>query len=185
MRRPKLASFVQTVILKGNNFGRVPPSKRPSPKLPVAEADLDGLVRCINWMNVPYGDLWTQELCDGTMDAFVALLLSQLPNLTCLRLDKNFTRENRLVGMMLRQALCQEPKNSHLHSFKFLRDVSVEYFRLPVDIRRYTKARNTGDVLPLFYLSSVESITTSIDNPVTFTWPAAHPPNPLKLTGLD
>ncbi|GIK01850.1 hypothetical protein Aspvir_005891, partial [Aspergillus viridinutans] len=130
---------------------------------------------------------WIQELRAGTMDAFVTLLLSQLPSLRRLYLDKKFTRESRLMGMMLRSALCEESQNIHLPSFTHLQDVSVVYPNiLGLHIRRFTDVRNTADVLPLFYLPSVEQITTLVDNPAaTFMWPGKYSPNPSKLASLD
>lgn len=186
LSRPQRASFVQTVKLNGDTFQRNQHRFRhASPKIPVTESDLDGLIECIKRINVPYDDVWIQELRSGTMDAFVALLLSQLPNLRCLHLSENFTRESRFVGMILRSALCDEPRDSHLPSFKHLHDVSTIYFDLGIDIRRYTNARNTTEVLPFFYLPSIKRIEASIDNPTTFVWPAAHPPNSSLLASLE
>ncbi|EAW21126.1 uncharacterized protein NFIA_062870 [Aspergillus fischeri NRRL 181] len=120
------------------------------------------------------------------MDAFVTLLLSQLPSLRRLYLDKNFARESRLMGMMLRSALCEESQHSHLPSFTHLQDVSVVYPGLGLHIRRFTDVRNSADVLPLFYLPSVEQITTLVDNPAaTFMWPGKDPPKSSKLASLD
>lgn len=187
LQRPQLSSLIQSVVLHGeDNFGRNRHHfLNESPKLLVSEMNVHGLVKCVKGLNVPYGDKWIQELNKGTMDAFMALFLSQLPNLGLLHLGKNFTRETRWLGRMLRFALCEEPKDNYLPSFERLHDVSIVYFRLGVDIRGYTDARNTADVLPFFYLASVERITASIDNPATFTWPAAHPPNPSRLTSLN
>jgi hypothetical protein len=126
-------------------------------------------VEYIESIHVPYTEEWIQELRAGSMDAFAALLISQLPNLKCLHLGKNFTRESRLIGMMLRSALCEDSRNSHISSFAYLRDVSAQCPDLDFYIRRYTDIRNTADVLPLFYLPSIEQLRVSIDNPTTFT----------------
>lgn len=128
---------------------------------------------------------WIQELLAGTMDAFSTLLLSQLPSLRRLYLGKNFARESHLMGMMLRSALCGESQDSNLPSFALLQDVSAMYPDLGVYIRDYTDVRNTADVLPLFYLPSVERIRSLVDNPASFKWPGKYPPNPLRLASLD
>lgn len=120
-----------------------------------------------------------------TTDAFAALLLSQLPNLECLQLGKNVTRQSRFVSMMLRSGLCEEPRDSCLSSFEHLQDVSAVYFDLGVDIRHYTDAWSTTDVLLFFYFPSVQCIATLIDNLATFAWPAARPPNAAQLASLD
>ncbi|GAQ04048.1 hypothetical protein ALT_1369 [Aspergillus lentulus] len=187
VHRPELASSVQVMILNGDCFDPVLwEYRKKSPKLRVTEVVLDELVKRIERIQIPYAEQWIQELRAGTMDAFVTLLLSQLPSLKRLYLGKNFTRESRLMGMFLRSALCEESQNSHLPSFTHLQDVSVVYPDLGINIRRFTNVRNTADVLPLFYLPSVKQITTLVDNPTaTFMWPGKYPPNPSKLVSLD
>ncbi|GAB1192899.1 hypothetical protein APSETT444_002098 [Aspergillus pseudonomiae] len=173
VRRPELASLVHTVILNGDCFERsYYDYKKQSPKLPVSEDVLDELVQCIERIHIPYGEKWIQELRAGTMDAFSTLLLSQLPNIKSLYLGLNFARESRILGMMLRSALCEECQESDLPSFTHLQDV-------------YTDYRNTADALSLFYLPSVEHIWTVVDNPATFMWPGVYPPNPSRLVSLD
>jgi hypothetical protein len=174
------------MILNGDCFDPIGwDYRKKCPKLPVTEVVLDELVKCIERIQIPYAEQWIQELRAGTMDAFVTLLLSQLPSLRRLYLDKNFARESRLMGMMLRSALCEESQNSHLTSFTHLQDVSVVYPGLGLHIRRFTDVRSTADVLPLFYLPSIEQIRTLVDNPATFMWPGEYPPIPSKLTSLD
>ncbi|KAB8228860.1 uncharacterized protein BDW43DRAFT_315499 [Aspergillus alliaceus] len=119
------------------------------------------------------------------MDAFVTLLLSQLPRLRRLYLGQNFFRECPLMGMMLRSALCEETQDSHLPSFTHLQDVSAVPPGLGLKFRRYTNVRNTADVLPLFYLPSVEQIWAFVDTPVTFIWPGRYPPDPSRFASLD
>jgi hypothetical protein len=186
VHRPELASLVRVLSLNGDSFDiTLRGYKQKSPKLPVTEVVLDELVKCIKRIHIPYAEQWIQELRAGTMDAFLTLLLSRLPGLRCLYLGKNFTRESSLMGMMLRSALCEESQDSHLPSFTHLQDVSVVYPSIGLDIRNYTDVRNTADILPLFYLPSVERIRTLIDNPTTFMWPGKYPPDPLRLTSLD
>ena len=116
------------------------------------------------------------------MDAFIAVLLSQLSSLTSLRLSPNFAKESQIVGMVLRSALC-ESVNRGLPTFQRLRDVS---FNLRFHVHQIKKTvRNTADVLPFFYLPTVQRISASIDNPVAFAWPAKHAPTPSRLTSLD
>lgn len=186
VHRPELANLVDVVVLSGDSFDRsLHDYKQKSPKLPVTEVVLDGLVKCIERIHTPYGKQWIQELRTGTMDAFVTLLVSQLSSLRCLYLGKNFSRECRLMGMMLRSALCEESHNSHLPSFTHLQDVSVVYPSLGLYIRKYTDFRNTADVLPLFYLPCVKRIAAFIDNPAIFIWPGNDPPSPSTLTSLN
>ncbi|EEP82610.1 predicted protein [Uncinocarpus reesii 1704] len=185
LRRPLLASFVRNLVLLGDDFETsLHHYRREVPKLPVAEMDLEEFAESIRETNVPYGDSWIQKLQAGEMDAFVALLLSRLPNMRGLYLGPNFTAKNQLVGPMFHSALCEDRK-CRLPSFNHLRDVSSVYFTLGIDYRRFVTYRNTQDVLPLFYLPSVERISTLIDNPINFTWPAGNLPNPSGLKSLE
>lgn len=86
--RPELGSFVHVMILRGDCFYIDARSYRDkSPKLLVTEVVLDELVNYIERIHIPYAEQWIEELRAGTMDAFVTLLLSQLPSLRCLYLD--------------------------------------------------------------------------------------------------
>lgn len=184
VRRPELASSIHVLILSGDSFDEYfYDYKISSPKLPLGEVPLDGLVNCIENLSVSFASEWIQELRAGTVDAFMSLLLSQLRCLKSLQLSQNFTRESRLMGMMLRSALCE--KNSHLNSFSYLQDVEAIFPGVGFFIRKYTDARNTADVLPLFYLPSVERIRVLVDNPPTFKWPGKTLPNASKLVSLD
>ncbi|KAJ5455927.1 uncharacterized protein N7458_004191 [Penicillium daleae] len=184
IRRPELAAYVKELILDGKDFDAdMWAYKHQSPKLAVKEIDLQLLIECATGFNVSYRDEWIQELQSGTMDAFVALLLSQLSTLTSLYLGENFCRESRCVGHILRSSLCE--KSDSFHSFQHLRDVSTLYPSIGLDQRRYRTARNTADVLPLFYLPTVEQIRVFIDNPVIFEWPAVFTPSAQSLLSLD
>ncbi|KAJ5747751.1 uncharacterized protein N7511_009447 [Penicillium nucicola] len=184
VQRPELASSISVLILSGYSFDDYFHNyKLSSPKLPLGEIALDRLIKCIENTSVSFAREWIQELRAGTMDAFMTLLLSQLRSLRFLQLSQNFTRESRLMGMMLRSALCE--KNSYLSSFSHLQDVEVVFPGLDLFVRKYTDARNTADVLPLFYLPSVERIRVLVDNPPTFIWPGKSLPNPSKLISLD
>ncbi|KAE8140845.1 hypothetical protein BDV38DRAFT_289911 [Aspergillus pseudotamarii] len=186
VHRPELASLVHAVILNGDCFENSANGyEKKSPKLPVSEDALDELVQCVERIPIPYGEKWVQELRAGTMDAFTALLLSRLPNLRYLYLGTNFARESRILGMMLRSALCEEPQDSDLPSFTHLRDVSAVYPCPGRFIRKYTDERNTADALPFFYLPSAEQIRILVDNPTTFMWPGGYPPNSPRLLSLD
>lgn len=67
--------------------------------------DLEDLIAFIDKSKVPYRDGWKAELRAGTMDAFSALLLTQLPHLKALRMAPAYSRETRYMGLVLRSAL--------------------------------------------------------------------------------
>ncbi|KAF7164137.1 hypothetical protein CNMCM5623_008827 [Aspergillus felis] len=182
LSRPQLAAYITTVHLDSNfydywNF------QFKIPNLPVSGAELDQPIAFIRGTGAPYSDLWIQELRQGSIDAFVALLLAQLSNVRYLYLANDFTRQSALIGMVLRSAIC-EPVHYGLPDFRHLRDVS---FLKPdgQDWARDMKVKTTQDVLPFFYLPSVQRMSASIENPSEFTWSAAHLPVPSKLTSLE
>ncbi|KAE8410470.1 hypothetical protein BDV36DRAFT_289569 [Aspergillus pseudocaelatus] len=169
VHRSELASLVHTMILNGDSFElSIWDFEKKSPKLPVTEAVLDEFVKCIERLHIPYTEEWIQELRAETVDAFLALLLSRLPNLRCLYLGVHFARESCIMGMMLRSALCQEPQDDRLPSFTHLQDVTVVYPSPGFDTHRHSNIRNTADTLASFYLPSVQRIKTLVDNPATF-----------------
>ncbi|OKO99951.1 hypothetical protein PENSUB_8168 [Penicillium subrubescens] len=116
------------------------------------------------------------------MDAFVALLLAQVPNLRYLSLGPDVARPDRLIGMVLRSAIC-EPMNYKLPSFEHLQDVS---FLLNLG-QNYVREKQSKDIaaLSLFYLPNIRHMSASIENLTTFSWPKAHLPTPSQLTSLD
>lgn len=77
------------------------------PTIPVSGTELDESITFIRGTRVPYSDRWLQKLRNGTTGAVVALLLAQLPNLRCLRLENDFVRRSALLGMVLRSSICE------------------------------------------------------------------------------
>jgi hypothetical protein len=152
------------------------------PKIPVSTAELDSAVAFVRETGVPYSDLWIQGMYQGTMDAFVTLLLAQLPNLKHLYLGSAFARQDTLIGRVLRSAICK-PMDYKLPSFEHLRDVSF-LLGIATDHARDKELLNTA-ALSLFYLPNLQHMSASIENPTTFLWPEAHLPTPSKLTSLD
>lgn len=184
IHRPELAKFVKVVILKGSNLEyHLRGDRSQSPKIAVTEDDLKPLIECVARTNVSYRGEWIQELRSGTIDAFVALLLSQVPRLNTLYLGEDFTLQSLFVGRILRSSLCE--KHDYFHSFQNLREVSMPYFHFEFDKEHFRTTRNTADVLPLFYLPTVERMRAVIDNPAYFEWPGACFPASQSLRSLD
>lgn len=184
--KPELASHIHNVMLDGDSFwyGR---SRVQAPKIPVSEAELKEPIAFVEALKLPDSGLWIRELRNGTMDAFVAVFLSQLTNLKYLRLGPNFAKESLLVGMVFWSALC-EPADRGLPTFQYLQDVSFQLRHLS---GRGTRSRNTEDVLPLFYLPAVKRISVSIEspasikNPAMLVWPTEQPPMASRIRSLD
>ncbi|CAH0020348.1 unnamed protein product [Clonostachys rhizophaga] len=126
------------------------------------------------------------ELQVGAVDALVALLISMLPNLISLELGPNSTLESACLGKFLRQAItCVGNRSSWLPKFPSLKHV---VFAGRTNEFRHCDFNNAADVLPFFYLPSLQTMSVSIDNPVAWTWPHsdnATPPLPSSLTSLE
>lgn len=178
--KPQLATYIKNIHLDGYTYRRLE-LRWKLPKIPISDAELDQPIAFIRGTGVPYGDLWIQELCQGTIDAFVALLLAQLSNVSHLYLANDFTRRSGLIGMVLRSAI-YNTADYKLPDFRNLRNVS---FLLPKDEdeARDKEIKNTADILPFFYLPELEHLSASIENPAEFTWSTA--PIISNLTSLD
>lgn len=135
-----------------------------------------------------YRDTWMDELRNGTLDAYLAVLLSQLPRLRHLHLGPVFFVESDLIGLVLRSILC----DSHLGqlmpgvgtSLHQLQTVTLERDRgREKDIR---KIRNTENVLPFFHLPSLREMSVSVDDPLVpvVPRPTTQPPSALGLVSL-
>jgi hypothetical protein len=92
------------------------------------------------------------------MDAFVAVLISQISHLRNLSIGPNFAQCNPVLGRVLKSALCEGVDISHgLSLFKHLQNVSFRYIHLyhreePLDNGRYRLCKNTDEALAIFYL---------------------------------
>ncbi|KAH8895207.1 hypothetical protein GQ53DRAFT_743966 [Thozetella sp. PMI_491] len=184
LEKPHLADFVNDVRLEGDSLSRISHYFRGQlPTLPNPGFVLKALsLKATDKLDIPQPDRarWRAELIRGSVDAWVALLLSQIPKLKVLNLEENFIRDSYFIGMILRWALCGPVERG------LFQGVADARFKLALDMR-YRKTRgNTGDMLSLFYLPSVKHISVSIDNPFpSFSWPSRRSPDPSKLLSLD
>ncbi|CAG7925959.1 unnamed protein product [Penicillium olsonii] len=179
--RPHLATHIRNFQLTGK------PSDCASlrttiPLVPISPTELSESISFIQKTGVPYSDLWIQELQQGGLDAVVALLLAQMPNLQCLRLESAFTQRSEIIGMVLRSAIFK-PVNYGLPDFRHLQHVTY-LLKIGRDYARDHALKNTADLLPFFYLSHVKSLSLAVDSPLAITWPKPKVPIPSSLTSL-
>jgi hypothetical protein len=173
----------------------MPQYRGKTPRLQISELELEEIIAFVAKTTVSYQESWLEELRNGKMDAFVAVLLCQLSQLTYLFLGSDFLRESQIVGLVLRSTICEttdcglRPDFGNLKSVSFEKDPNYEAYKV---------LRNTADILPLFYLPSVTQISATIENPISPTkspqpakllWPTAHQPScpnlrSLKLTDI-
>lgn len=176
LARPGLGRHVRSLVLK--ELKKRPWNRKRLPNLPADFSGLADAVALIQGMDVPYRDLWIRELQSGTLEAYVALLLSRLPELEEFSIDSNFVKGDQLAGLVLRSAL---EGNNNLPRFQRLQEVT---WSSSMDLEAKGSPANTVDGLTLFYLPNVRRIAARIENPTAFAWPAGMP-DPSSLTSLE
>lgn len=75
LRRPQLATYVCRVSLAASSFDW-PGLRGKAPKVLVSKHELEEPLAFVAKAKVAYRDAWLEELRNGTMDAYVAVLLS-------------------------------------------------------------------------------------------------------------
>ena len=189
LRRPELAAHIRTLSLQGGDHSQ-PSWDEKVPRKAVDEADLQEAVSLVAGTCLPYRDRWIFELRQGSLDAYIALLLLRLPHLQRFHLGHVFFLENELIGLVLRSVL-YGPRSDWLEvdvsrSLLELRTVSL-IRKGPYQMMRTN--RNTEETLPFFCLPSLEGMIVSIDNPLPLTpalpWPTAQPPSAASLVSLS
>ncbi|KAL6231362.1 hypothetical protein BDW75DRAFT_243961 [Aspergillus navahoensis] len=182
LSRPQLAAYITTFHLDGNFvFLGWERFRRHLATLPLADDALHQSIEFIHQTGVSYSDIWIEKIRQGSIGALIALFSAQLPNVKCLYLSPDFTRETALIGMVLRSAIL-EPGSYRLPRFQDLREVTFMCRRAWDEI---WEKKNTADVLPLFYPPNLQRMSAYIQNPKEWAWPAAQLPMLLDLTSLD
>ncbi|KAK6083846.1 F-box domain protein [Seiridium cupressi] len=190
IRRPELGNRVRSLALRGTAL-YPPPHERSlpwegesPPKVIIDEAVNQELIAAVKGTYVSFKYLWIWGLRSRTMDAFVALLLSRLPNLEKFYYGPNFAGDTQLTGMMLRAALCDNSRQQFKQELpEFVRLEEVTWCGA-VDPCFRNRPVNTRDALSIFYLPNVKRVEAHIAEPISFSWPAGAP-DPLHLTSLD
>ena len=137
--------------------------------------------------HLSYSGTWIEELRQGTLDAYLAILISQLPHLQRLHLGPCFSIEVDLTSLILRSILCGSRSDSRIPgvhtTLHQLYAVTFDRFSSCYDNRAI---RNTANVLPFFYLPSLKKMPITIHDPLVpiFPWPTTQPPSSPSLTSL-
>ncbi|EAQ88029.1 hypothetical protein CHGG_04648 [Chaetomium globosum CBS 148.51] len=185
LRRPDLATLVRSVsCLPGEHTGEILEAQN----IPVCETGLKEALSFVEKTGLPYRDTWMEELRQGNLDAYLAILLSQLPRLRRLYLTHKFSQKTDLITLVLRSMLCDSHPSQPIPginstSLHQLQTVSLE--RFPGHYLT-PSSLNTENILPFFYLPSIQILDLPIDDPPTSTlpWPTPQPPSALNLHTL-
>ncbi|KAK7994082.1 hypothetical protein PG990_013572 [Apiospora arundinis] len=172
LRRPELAASVETVELVSGDFGR--PTKyghyKDAPELPVVGADLSKLVSIVEGYNVPYGDIWIEELRSGKTPAFVALLLTLTPNLKHLRIDEEYLPETVHAGCSLESA-CDALRSAYGETSSSTNALAGSF---PCD---------QTHLMYFLYLPAAKRLASAARNSPRLSWPS--PGNQARLANLQ
>ncbi|MCJ1399549.1 hypothetical protein MMC11_002751 [Xylographa trunciseda] len=123
--RPDLGAHIEHLTLEGQTQKTILSTGKDA--LEFQQADLSPLKKLVDELQVSPSEIWKQLLDDGALDAFVALLLSRLPNLRSLGLGFDFQFKTPCTTAVLRNGLLllrTEGARSQV-TFKKLREVSL------------------------------------------------------------
>ncbi|KAK4170707.1 hypothetical protein QBC36DRAFT_341424 [Triangularia setosa] len=191
VKKPELVDYVRTIHCDGklyyNGFYR-----GQSPRMVISDIDLDVLVPFVEerWGQAPSRDSWIDKLRQGSMDAYLALLLTLVSHLRSLHLGPDFEIESHMMGLILRSGLCGTGPMSFTGQDGILQHLkSVSLCRFADLVREWTFDRNTPNMLPFFYLPSLRHLEVSMDNPgpdpsLPLPWPTAKLPSATTITSL-
>lgn len=140
-------------------------------------ADMIIVAALISSLNLSAEDLWLEGLHRGEVDVFIALLLSQTPNLRHLRLDSDFQRETGFVGFVLKAAaaMSQKPRLKTIEHIDFSSDIGNDR-----DITYHDA--DFDQILPLFSIPSIKSVRMALPAK-NIIWPSQKVPK-SSLTSL-
>lgn len=210
-RKPELAKYIKSVRLRDGEE-KIKELHRESwrhqdktPKVvPPKPTDEDGMPEFVSFIEktgLSYADIWVEKLREGNLNAFVALLLSKLPNLARFRTGyatvlpyleqekwervKPQTKgENQFLGKIFQSAV-YDTSNHGISRFEHLEEIS---FPGPMDTDpgRNPDFSNPKDMIALLSLPSMRSISGWCLNPssLPFTWPTESPAL-TQLTSLS
>lgn len=209
--KPELGTYVKSVRLRDGeqkiqdlhrgSWRHQDHTPIASPEHPTAEDGMNEFVSFVSSSGLSYADLWIEKLREGDLNAFVALLLSKLPNLTNFRVGyavvlpyleatkservkPKTAGENQFLGKIFQSAVFDRsdhglPRFEHLEHISFPGPMDTDPGRNP-------DFCNPQDLMALLSLPSIQSVKGWSLNPSTlpFSWPSA-PPELTRLTSLS
>ncbi|QIW98322.1 hypothetical protein AMS68_003840 [Peltaster fructicola] len=104
LRRPALAKHVRVLNFTGKRASSQPLDCQP-PLIPIKALDIEAASRAVMTTGVSFMDEWRQQLSDRSMDALVALVVSQTPMITHLILERAWSLRPRLLCMVVAASL--------------------------------------------------------------------------------
>lgn len=122
---------------------------------------------------MPEEELWFSVLEKGDVNAFIALLPSQLTELRRLHLSPDYYKENRFLHLFLRAAICSHDRSAKLSMFLHLEHICVSS---AAEGKQLGKSYNhKSDIHYLLHLPAVRALDVGLAlermvNDSQFSW---------------
>lgn len=154
----------------------------------LSEREMKTVQDMIHEAQFPMASMWIKDLELGTINVFVALVLSQLVGLQTLHLDADFMTDTQFLGLLFKHALLPDHDSARrVSTFPALRNVKFALTtRCEHEGMRDGVALDRDQFKILLYLSAIEMIEAVIFQQRTFNWPTPIPPiaSNLKILNL-
>lgn len=108
--QPELAKCIRTVTYTKEK--RHPYWRQASTTIDIPESPLKEAIAFVKQTELPYRDSWLDRIHERTIDAYLAVLLTQLPCLRALHLGPDLFVEHGILGQVLRSLLCGTTGNN-------------------------------------------------------------------------
>ncbi|KAK4185059.1 hypothetical protein QBC35DRAFT_440157 [Podospora australis] len=185
VRRPELAAHIRSFECRWSFRHSLDYKTAWTNVDPDTEAK-EAAISFVQKQQAPYRETWVQQLDDGIVDAYVAILLSHpLPRLRFLSLSHDFFRQSDLIGHVLESILCRPRTRPPTSSLLLLE--CVELYLWVNSYANDHDRRNTANILPFLYLPNLQRLQAAIDTPITktLTWPAPFTPVAFRLRSVQ
>ncbi|MCJ1349545.1 hypothetical protein MMC31_007786 [Peltigera leucophlebia] len=179
LANPNLAALVKHVSFSG----RYPIRNQGAAPIQLKKRDMKAVQDMILETQLSMAPVWINALELGTINVFVALILSQLVNLQTLHLDADFFMDTKFLGLLFKHALLSnEGSARRVSTFSALSHVRF----VPLHIMSEQVSIDREQVKGLFYLPNIEIIEAVVFQQRTFNWPTPIPPvaSTLKILKL-
>ncbi|OCL12628.1 hypothetical protein AOQ84DRAFT_146294 [Glonium stellatum] len=150
-------------------------------------SELNAMKHLVRTTKLPEEKLWFSALGKGDVNAFVALLLSQLTELRRLHLGPDYYKENEFLHLLLSRALCPRDPTSELPMFLHLEHVCISP---AAEGKQLGKSYNyKSDIYYLLHLPAVRTLDVELAlervvEDFQFSWFHSKPLTTSNLTAL-
>jgi len=185
VRRPDLAVCVRQLSCSAVCWYTPEGGEEEAIKVLAREADLQEAVSFVlRQTGLSYRHAWVEALRRGSLDAYLALLVPQLPRLHSLALSNVAFDESDWLGRIARSILHDAGSLGAGMSARFeaLEDIHLSNTRCPKEDSK----RNTANVLAFLQAPSLTRANVAFDRPPepVLAWPANHLPSAPRLVSL-